>query len=108
MTVSDTPQRLLVSYCACMCACSEAEVYVTRTPPNATVVGGPRTGGASPPKVAFSFASQVASGGAGAPIAYSLCLLQLVDNSQVWQHTCVGMISSCEAWGQLFLLFFWT
>ncbi len=56
---------------------------MTRTPPNATVVGGPSATSASPSKVTFSFASQISGGGAGAPIAYSLCLMQPVDNSQV-------------------------
>ncbi len=66
-----------------MHACSEAELYVTRTPPNATVGGGPSATNASPSKVTFSFASQISGGGAGAPIAYSLCLLQPVDSGQV-------------------------
>lgn len=86
-------------FCMSLCACSEAEVYVTRTPPNATVVGGPSGGTASPSTVTFSFASQVSGSGAGAPIAYSLCLLQDVDNSQV-RHPL--WICGCPVW--LFLL----
>ncbi|BDA49389.1 probable c5a peptidase at N-terminal half [Coccomyxa sp. Obi] len=61
----------------------EADLYVTRTPPNATVVGGPSATSALPSQVTFSFASQVGGGAAGAPVAYSLCLMQPEDNSQV-------------------------
>lgn len=58
-------------------------MFVTRVPPNTTVVGGPSTGAASPSKVTFSFTSQVSGGDAGAPVSFSLCLLQPVDNNKV-------------------------
>ncbi|BDA48884.1 probable serine protease/ABC transporter B family protein tagD [Coccomyxa sp. Obi] len=62
---------------------NEADIYVSHTPPNATVVGGPMTGTPTPSQVTFSFVSQVSGGDAGAPIAYSLCLMQPIHISQM-------------------------
>jgi hypothetical protein len=63
-------------------SCSEADVFVTRTPPGATVVGGPSKGAASPSTVIFSFASHVLNGTLGAPVVAAQCLLQPLTDAR--------------------------
>ncbi|KAK9839424.1 hypothetical protein WJX81_001331 [Elliptochloris bilobata] len=58
---------------------SEAEVYISRTPPNATVTAGPPS--VSPSTVSFSVATAPASM-ASAPVAYTQCLLRQLDPVQ--------------------------
>jgi hypothetical protein len=54
--------------------CSEMEVFIDKTPPNATVLSGPPPGQNSPSKVVLAFAGQ--SGGViGAPVNNFQCLL---------------------------------
>ena len=57
-------------------------MYVTRTPPSASVVGGPSKGAASPSTVIFSFASHVLNGTLGAPVVAAQCLLQPMTDAQ--------------------------
>ena len=49
---------------------------MTRTPPGASIEGGPSKGTPSPSAVAFSFASHVLNGSVGAPVVAAQCLLQ--------------------------------
>jgi hypothetical protein len=64
------------------------EVYIDRTPPNATVVSGPPLGQLSPSKVSLAFAGQ--SGGViGAPVNNFQCLL--TEGNQV-RDSCANCI----------------
>lgn len=50
-------------------------MYVSRTPPNATVTAGPPQRRAVPASVTFALATEPATP-AGAPVAYAQCLLR--------------------------------
>lgn len=63
--------------------CRDMEIYISRTPANATITGGPSRTSASPSAVTFSFMPQVNSS-VGAPIASAQCLIQdAADQPQV-------------------------
>ena len=72
-------------------------MYISRTPANATINGGPSQSARSPSTVAFSFAPQINSS-VGAPIASAQCLLQnATDQPQVMRPLCCSC-AEMEQW----------
>ena len=70
----------------CVCAPhSEMDVFVTRTPPDVSIEGGPSKAAPSPSAVAFSFATHVLDGSVGAPVVATQCLLQPLDGTALPQ-----------------------
>lgn len=63
---------------------SEADVYVTRTPPVASVVGGPTKSAPSPSTVTFSFTTAPANATFGAPVTGAQCLVQPAAEVNLW------------------------
>ena len=86
MTLDDTLLGALVLHERLGAAgpdCRDMEIYISRTPANATITGGPSRTNASPSAVTFSFVPEI-NNSFGAPIASAQCLIQdAADQPQV-------------------------